>query len=364
MAAALLGAAALATVTRRFAHDAFVGRSVAPRRRAEAVDNCTDPEMPRYFIRNGTPSNPKNFYGYPEICDQDLSRGFAQQLDENPCRTSNETVADFVFLCCWTNPNQLTELLSLPARSPRKPYVIFMATRQLGERGAELVRRRDVLFLAMDLREASQLKSDAPPLPGVTIAPGQFFIGFRHDKMLRRPPRYLLTFRGAPNAIDNTVRLDLRESLSTYYASGDARADVKVCVDPQCTADFPQFGPMMDAAFVLCPRGHGRWSYRLSEVMGACAIPVFMSDGITLPFEPLVNWTEFSLQLPEKMAKGDFQAIIDRLPKDWETISRMRKRACEVNNLYFETERRRLEGAVKSIKRYLQDLGGERPEPR
>lgn len=342
---------------------AGAGRSLA----AEAAEsNCTDPSMPQYFIRTQPPATPKAFFGHPELNDVSLSRGFAQQLEANPCRTEKEEQADFIFLCCWVNPGQVTEFLALPARSPKQPYVLFVGLTgaESTDKIDELARRRDLLFLAQDQRVLWQLQNDKEALPGATIAPANFFAAFPHDRrLLDSPPRYFLTFRGAANAIFNNVRLELRDSFRAYYASSNAREDVKMCVDPLCTPDFPAFGPMMDSAFILCPRGHGRWSYRLSEVMGACAIPVIMSDGLTLPFEPLINWKEFSIRLPERMAKGDTQDIIDRLPRDFETIRRMRRRSCEVNSLYFETERKRLEGAVKSVKAYLQDLGGERLEP-
>src|SRR5690606_25843152 len=53
------------------------------------------------------------------------------------------------------------------------------------------------------------------------------------------------------------------------------------------------------STFTLCPAGWARWSFRLSEAIADGSIPVILSDYYQLPFEPWVQWSEFSLRLPE-----------------------------------------------------------------
>jgi hypothetical protein len=49
------------------------------------------------------------------------------------------------------------------------------------------------------------------------------------------------------------------------------------------------------STFALCPRGYGRSSFRLYEVMQLGTIPVFIYDDKWLPFEDEIDWNEFSV---------------------------------------------------------------------
>ena len=51
------------------------------------------------------------------------------------------------------------------------------------------------------------------------------------------------------------------------------------------------------SVFSLCPRGYGRSSFRLYEVMQLGSIPVFIYDEKWVPFEDEIDWTEFSVLL-------------------------------------------------------------------
>ena len=45
--------------------------------------------------------------------------------------------------------------------------------------------------------------------------------------------------------------------------------------------------------------GFGYHSFRLTEVMGGGSIPVILIDNYVLPFEGLLDWSSFSIRLPE-----------------------------------------------------------------
>jgi len=51
------------------------------------------------------------------------------------------------------------------------------------------------------------------------------------------------------------------------------------------------------SVFSLCPRGYGRSSFRLYEVMQLGTIPVFIYDEKWIPFEDEIDWDDFSVLL-------------------------------------------------------------------
>jgi hypothetical protein len=107
----------------------------------------------------------------------------------------------------------------------------------------------------------------------------------------------------------------------------------------------------------------GRWVYRLSEVIGACAIPVFLADGRDagwrLPFNNLIDWNSVTIQLGERFGLTTEEEILDyiqsnpaklleALPKDQNEIRRMREKICEINDQYFQTDSHRGKATLKS----------------
>ena len=69
--------------------------------------------------------------------------------------------------------------------------------------------------------------------------------------------------------------------------------------------------------FGLVPRGHGVYSFRLTEVMLAGAVPVIMSNGWVLPFSEFLDWDAFSVRLDEAQFISDpakaLGALIDKV---------------------------------------------------
>ena len=54
------------------------------------------------------------------------------------------------------------------------------------------------------------------------------------------------------------------------------------------------------SVFALAPRGYGRSSFRLYEVMQLGAIPVFIYDEEWCPWEEEINWNDFCVLIPIK----------------------------------------------------------------
>jgi glucuronyl/N-acetylglucosaminyl transferase EXT1 len=93
----------------------------------------------------------------------------------------------------------------------------------------------------------------------------------------------------------------------------------------ECTADELRYNNydynelLMNSTFALVPRGRRLATFRLLEVfdfdhvdalmpayhplqsMRFGAIPVIFADGYVLPFSELLDWTSFSLTLPEQL---------------------------------------------------------------
>merc|ERR1711920_970999 len=114
----------------------------------------------------------------------------------------------------------------------------------------------------------------------------------------------------------------------------------------------PSYGELMDSAYILVPHGHGRWNYRFSEVLRACSIPVIMADGLTLPFEELIDWEGLVYFRPEIMAKHP-QQLVDSLPTDMDAIQAKRKRLCEIHGRHFSTMERRSSALFRSALVFL-----------
>lgn len=89
------------------------------------------------------------------------------------------------------------------------------------------------------------------------------------------------SFIGAPT---HPCRRRLRE-----LARRDARFVIRDTDDIARTqADFVDL--MRRSVFALCPRGHGRTSFRLYEALQMGAIPVYLFDDLWLPYLDELNW--------------------------------------------------------------------------
>lgn len=64
------------------------------------------------------------------------------------------------------------------------------------------------------------------------------------------------------------------------------------------------------SVFCLCPLGWAPWSPRLVESIALGCIPVIIADGIRLPFETAVPWSEISLTVAERDV-GKLGRILD-----------------------------------------------------
>ena len=89
-----------------------------------------------------------------------------------------------------------------------------------------------------------------------------------------------------------------------------------------------------NSTFTLVPRGDSPYVYRLVEAMKFGSVPIIISDDWALPFNEIIDYRSFSLQIREDA----WETIPDRLKalKPWE-IKRLQDNARIVYGKHFST---------------------------
>ena len=162
------------------------------------------------------------------------------------------------------------------------------------------------MFSSSDMRLWDIHNDSAPLLPGIThahhIPPPETL---QRDRIQpSTPPKYFLTFQGPWNVGkegSSFVRLNLAamlnsskkppksmrsptgETLPLPTTSYTPPADVFISIagEYRYFKEFRQYHSLFDSSYSLVLHGHGRWSYRLMEVLNGQAIPVILAEGWT-----------------------------------------------------------------------------------
>lgn len=303
-------------------------------------------------------------------------------------RVGDRNAAQFELQCCLTLRN-VDVFANLPQRPPTRPYLIWshgiacLPNMTWWKRIArcrkidELALRKDFLFVNFDLRDPWLKENQHPPLPGVTMAPPKYYNGPSYD--VDSTPAFFVTFRGqVRDGYYNSahVRSDLQAAFAAYGDRQDVFVEFLSVGHKYTDEDKERYSALMDTAYALVPHGDGRWNYRFSEVVGACAIPVVIADGITWPFAELINWSEAAVWVSEDFSRtfdpgssthrrlaearknetvnatpsSRFSTwdLLRHLPRQPEVIRRMRRRVCEINRKYFSTPEKRWLALLRS----------------
>lgn len=100
---------------------------------------------------------------------------------------------------------------------------------------------------------------------------------------------------------------------------------------------------LYNSTFALLPRGCGyALSYRMIESLNAGCVPVIISDGYVLPFERLLDYSRFSLRVPE----ADIAELPDILREHRRDADRLQAQAYSVYAEYFSTTARIIDTIV------------------
>mmetsp|Transcript_48908 Transcript_48908/g.140548 ORF Transcript_48908/g.140548 Transcript_48908/m.140548 type:complete len:410 (+) Transcript_48908:50-1279(+) len=259
---------------------------------------------------------------------------YINYLRAHPSRRRNQSEAKFLFVGA--------EHGSWPQLDHSSYYVVFDWWSD----------RRDVFCVDYDLRD---LKNDTRELcPGVTLPPPKFFTGGPRDGRALESWRWLVGFMA--RTVDgwwNTshARRDIEQAFKGVHSD---RVFVRMRPGKgtgEIAAARHDYNDLLsNSAFSLVVHGDQRWNYRFSEALGACSVPVIIADGLTLPFEELIDWTKASLRVPESMA-SNASAILELLEQRAPEAPAMRREACRIYEKYFATMPRRVNGLLLSLEK-------------
>lgn len=312
------------------------------------------------------------------IADRNLDEMYPQGFQHHPAKVNTLEEANFVVTCCF-NGRSLQKFADLPRRSKAKPYLVIVRGLRLDRCSKEdnctfanelIEQRDDFMYVNFDLRDHNIKDDDAKMLRGVTITPPKWYGGSPLNAL--QDSKYFMTFRGRltdgswMGFVSQHVRAQLKKAFADFKAEGVVVElfDRKHKYGPE---DSITYNDLLNTSYALVPHGDGRWNYRFSEVVGACAIPVVIADGLTLPFEELIDWREAavflqedtwarSTSLPRNTRAGttngsmslDASFMLNQLPRDPAEIRKMRQRVCEINDKYFATAEKRITALLQS----------------
>jgi len=317
-----------------------------------------------------TPIDPERaglskFYWRSEIAKRDAT-GFSwgsyrwgldsPGLRNHPARVDEMMYAKYVVLCCLEEGTK-NQFLNLPKRTPETPYLVKMlsSSKALSE---VFEKRPDFLAMNYDLRD--NMDKQVAPLRGLTIAPHNYFNGKRMK--VEQDRKFFVTFQGRKTS---KLRHELHDAFNLHRKfSKFQNISVETVMDrmwnvKQQTGDA-KFNMKMNATYVLLPKGDDRWSLRFSETLGAGAIPVIMADGLTLPYEHIIDWSKAAIRLPNNYSTNADE-IMKRLPSDKETILKMRQAVYDINAKYFQNPNVRADAMLKEADAVVKNGGKYAP---
>jgi len=251
-------------------------------------------------------------------------------LRNHPAKVKSMKEAKFVIVCCLEEQT-ISKFKALPPRTPETPYLVkILGAPDSVQKVFDV--RQDFLAINYDLRDSKD-KQDMP-LRGITIAPHNYYNGKKIK--VDSPRQFFVTFQGRKTS---KLRHELHDAFNNHRMYKLWRnISVETVMDrmwnvKQQTGD-QKFNMKMNSTYVLLPKGDDRWSLRFSETIGAGAIPVLLADGLTLPYENVIDWSKAAIRLPNEFALNA-NDIMKKLPSDPKTIKQMREAVYDINKKYF-----------------------------
>ena len=218
--------------------------------------------------------------------------------------------------------------------------------------------------------------------PGHDISMPLFGMVDFSETQRRVPPSerpYLLTFRGTRSPGSDGMRrllprlhngrdIVLACACRWYDVKGNGKeegdeqqqsqSDASVRVedsgyDESCTRDETIFAAYTytelasRTKFALIVEGFGYHSFRLTEMMAAGAIPVIVVDHYRLPFDELLDWSDFSIRVPEHRFE-QLPAILAAIKP--ERVIEMQRNVVRVYEQHFRSLGHQVHTALESLR--------------
>jgi hypothetical protein len=207
----------------------------------------------------------------------------------------------------------------------------------------DIFKMKNVMFFSFDLRDHILKSDEIEPLRGVTI-PSPY--KFNNDKIniLIKNDKYLFSFKGDCSQNGWFGCADVRQKfkrLCKNYTSNSINYLYEDTCDPDVSSDKILYETILsNSIYGLVLHGDGRWSHRLVETFGSGAIPVIISDGLTLPFEQIIDYSNACIILNENIIYNaeNLDEFINYLPKDNETINKMRDNSLKIYEMFFSSD--------------------------
>ncbi|KAH7543438.1 probable glycosyltransferase At5g20260 [Ziziphus jujuba] len=124
---------------------------------------------------------------------------------------------------------------------------------------------------------------------------------------------------------------DIRDILFKYWKDKDGEVQVYENLDKKKN----YHGLMGQTKYCLCPSGSEVASPRVVEAMYAGCVPVLISDYYAVPFDDVLDWNKFSVQIPPKRIP-EIKTILKGIP--YKKYLKLQKRVMQVSR-HFELNR-------------------------
>ncbi|KAK7330051.1 hypothetical protein VNO77_24236 [Canavalia gladiata] len=148
--------------------------------------------------------------------------------------------------------------------------------------------------------------------------------GFRPNRDVSIPEVYLPVGKlGPPNMAQHPTNRTILAFFSGGAHGNIRKKILKLWKDKDKEVQVHEYLPkgqdytklMGLSKFCLCPSGHEVASPRVVEAIYAGCIPVIISDNYSLPFSDVLNWNQFSMEIPVNRIP-EIKSILQNVSKD------------------------------------------------
>ena len=208
-----------------------------------------------------------------------------------------------------------------------------------------------IIFFAFDLRNHLLGDDNIKPLNGVTIPSQYKFYSPKNYTKIKN--KYYFSFKGNCNQVGVFGCCQVRKYMKNICKTNNSNYNYlyEDTSEKNINKDKDLYMHILEnSKFGLVLHGDGRWSHRLIEVMGSGAIPVIISDGLTLPFGEIINYENSIIKISEKQlySCNSVNDFIKLLPSENE-VRIFNKKAKNIYDKYFSTEFKILHNLIKCM---------------